>query len=109
MLPNDWVAEPQRRALKMVRPTQLSFSTLCSFYAVRKGQSLLGQPDTRTQLFDALQDCQDARGNAKKASKLRKFRENNLERDSEQLFEVYRLLLPQVCLPQGSLLLLYLL
>lgn len=56
-----------------------------------------------------LQDCQDAREHAQKASKLRRFRENNFERNNDELFEVYRLLLPQVFLQQGSPVPLYLL
>ncbi|DBA75732.1 TPA: hypothetical protein ACH3X1_010149 [Trebouxia sp. C0004] len=57
----------------MVRPSQLSFSTLCDFYAA----------------------CQDARGHTQKAARLKLFRERCLERNNEELYEVYRLLLPQ--------------
>ncbi len=50
-----------------------------------------------------LQACQDARGHTQKAARLKLFRERCLERNNEELYEVYRLLLPQVyCLQQGT-------
>ena len=60
-----------------------------------------GQPYTYTQLT-TLQACQDARGHSQKAARLRLFREKCLERNNDELYEVYRLLLPQVrCLCCG--------
>lgn len=56
----------------------------------------LGQPYTYTQQPTPLQACQDARGHSQKAARLRLFREKCLERNNDELYEVYRLLLPQV-------------
>lgn len=61
----------------MVKPSQLSFKTLCDFFAATAS----------------------ARGLKRKTYLLQSLLEKNLERDSEDLFAVVRLILPRVGRP----------
>ena len=80
----------------MVRPSDLSFSTICDFYAVSRHVQSVSFPLGPLHSEVRFQACQDARGHSQKAARLRLFRERCLERNNDELYQVYRLLLPQV-------------
>lgn len=97
--------------VNIVRPSQLSFSTVCDFYEVGETCQILLLEAVSKVVHDkrrllsvsvCAQACHDARSHTKKMALLKQFREKCIKRNSDELFEIYRLLLPQVHSVAGS-------
>ena len=97
--------------VSIVRPSQLSFSTVCDFYEVSETcqvslrEAVTEAVQVERRLLSAIlhaQACHDARSHTKKMALLKQFREKCIKRNSDELFEIYRLLLPQVRNIAGS-------